>query len=357
MERKKLKIVHVCPFFETVPPEKYGGIERVAFDIIDYMVRQGHEVSLVSAGHNKRLPKEVKRIQVYKEPVRQTIVKNNLLPRTAGSFESIGLAKAVWQLSKNKYDIIHSHVGWHLFPYKLFLHGQIVVTLHGPMDKKSTSNQYFYSLYKNENYVSISDNQRKPANINFIKTIYNPVEVSSFTFKKKPGDYLVWLGRISPEKGPVQAIKAAQAAGEKLIMALKVDPYDREFWEKEVKPLIDGKQIKYVGEISHKQKNKLLGGAKAMLSLIQWEEPFGLFFIESLACGTPVIATPRGSVPEILEDGKTGFFVRNIQEAVQAIRQIDQIGREYCRTYAEKHFAVDVIGKKYEKVYYQLLNK
>jgi len=353
---KKLKIAQIVPFFETVPPRKYGGIELVVYNLIQYLLHQGHSVTLFSAGKNKKLPSQTKHIQVYKKTVREIIEKNNLNPKTTAlSFEYIGLVNTVLKLKDQKFDIIHSHVGWHLFPFKPLLTGKIVVTLHGPLAKKYTESQYFYHQYQDENYVSISKSQRKPIKINFVGNAYNGIDYQLFDFKKNSGNYLAWLGRISPEKGPVQAILAAKKAGEKLKIAAKIDPYDKDFWQNKVKPLIDGKQIEYIGEVDHKGKNNLLGGAKALLALIQWEEPFGLFFTEALACGTPVIATPRGSVPEIIEDGKNGFFAKNVSEAVQAIKKISTIDRQYCRRSVKQRFSKEAMGAAYEEIYQRIL--
>jgi glycosyltransferase involved in cell wall biosynthesis len=181
--------------------------------------------------------------------------------------------------------------------------------------------------------------------------------VKTFEFNPQPKDYLFFLGRISPEKGPLKAIKAAKLAKKRLLIAAKIDPVDKEYFQKKVKPLLDGRQIKYIGEVGKKRKVQLLKNALALLAPIQWEEPFGLFMTEAMACGTPVIAFKRGSVPEIVKNGKTGFVVKNIQEMVRAIKKINQIDRKKCRERVIKKFSVEVMTTGYEKVYYKLLKK
>jgi len=236
----------------------------------------------------------------------------------------------------------------------------VVTTLHGPLD--TDYQQFVYNTIPNKNYknyyVSISNNQRQPMpRLNFVNTIYHGIQVDKFTFNSKKGKYAAFLGRMSPEKGPLQAIRAAKKAKIPLIMAAKVDLTDKEYFHKKIKPLIDGKLIKFIGEVDHRDKVKLLRNAAALLGLIQWEEPFGLVMIEALACGTPVIANNRGSVSEIIQNGKTGFIVKNINEAVKAIHNIDQIDRYDCRRLAEEKFSVEKMTTEYEKIYYKLLEK
>jgi len=190
-----------------------------------------------------------------------------------------------------------------------------------------------------------------------VANIYNGIDIERFPFNYKPKDYLAFLGRMSPEKGPVEAIKIAKKAKMKLIMAAKIDLVDQEYFAREVKPLIDDKQIKFIGEVNHQGKVKLLKNAKALITPIQWEEPFGLFFVEAMACGTPVIAFRMGSVPEVVKDGKTGFIVKNIKEAVEAVKNIDQIKREDCRIWVEKNFPIKKMVDDYEKIYYQIVKK
>jgi glycosyltransferase involved in cell wall biosynthesis len=215
-----------------------------------------------------------------------------------------------------------------------------------------------YGKFKKANYVSISKNQRKPMpNLNFTGNVYNGIEVNKFPFSEKVGNYLAFLGRMSPEKGPLQAIEVAKMAGLKLKMAAKVDVVDKDFFEGIIKPLIDNKQIEFIGEIGHKEKAEFLNNALALLAPIQWEEPFGLYFIEAMACGTPVISFNRGSVPEIIENGKTGFIVNSTKEMASAIKDLDKINRIDCRKHVEGHFTVEKMAEGYINVYKKILGK
>ncbi|MBU6389493.1 glycosyltransferase family 4 protein, partial [Patescibacteria group bacterium] len=205
-------------------------------------------------------------------------------------------------------------------------------------------------------FISISHAQAQlNPELPFVATVYNGIRVDRFDFNGSPGEYVVFLGRISPEKGTRQAILAAQKAGVPIVLAAKVDTVDRAYFNLEVKPLIDNDQVQYVGEVDHEQKNRILRNARALLTLIQWEEPFGLVMAEAFACGTPVIAIPRGSVPEIVEDGKTGFLVKDVDEAAEAIRKVDQIDRQACRKVAEERFSTEIMVDNYVKAYQQVI--
>ena len=193
--------------------------------------------------------------------------------------------------------------------------------------------------------------------LNFVGTVYNGIEVAAFDFSVRPGTYLAFLGRMSPEKGAVEAILAAKKARLPLIMAAKVDAVDQQYFSQRVKPLIDGRQIRYIGEVDHPGKVKLLKNALALLALIQWEEPFGLFLVEALACGTPVIASNRGSVPEIIQTGKTGFIVENYLQAARAVKKVGDLDRRACRAAVEKRFTIERMVDGYEKVYRRVLKR
>jgi len=191
----------------------------------------------------------------------------------------------------------------------------------------------------------------------FVGNVYNGIETPGFTFVPEMGGYLAFLARISHEKGALQANRIAKASGEKLVMAGKVDPTDVAYFEERIKPLIDGDQIRFIGEIGHEDKVKLLGHAKALLAPIQWDEPFGLYFIEAMACGTPVIANRRGSVPEVIADGVTGYIVDTVEEAAAKIADIGDIDRTACRHHVEGRFSDETMTEGYVSVYEALLNR
>lgn len=351
--RKKLCLAQIAPSEERVPPPKYGGTELVVSNLTEELIRRGHQVTLLASGDSIT---KAKLFPVFKKAVRtDTNIGANLLRRDAAKL--IEVARVVNFLQQHKFDIIHNHIDWRFLPFVSLLNSApVITTLHGPLD--DGYQRFVYGAVPNKNYVSISNNQRQQMpQLDFIGTVYHGIQINKFAFNSKKGDYVAFLGRISPEKGPLQAIRAAKKAKIPLIIAAKVDLVDKEYFRKKIKPLIDGKLIKFIGEVNHRGKVKLLRNAAALLSLIQWEEPFGLVMIEALACGTPVIANNRGSVPELIQNGKTGFIVKNVSEAVKAIHNIDQINRYDCRKSAEEKFSVEKMAEEYEKIYYKLLKK
>ena len=351
--RKKLCLAQIAPSEERVPPPKYGGIELVVSNLTEEMIKRGHRVTLLASGDSVT---KARLIPIFKKAVRTDAnIGANSLKRDAAKL--IEVARVVNFLQQHKFDIIHNHIDWHFMPFISLLNSApVVTTLHGPLN--DDYQQFVYNAVPNKNYVSISNNQRQPMpRLNFIGNIYHGIQINKFAFNSKKGNYVAFLGRMSPEKGPLQAIRAAKKAKIPLIMAAKIDLVDKEYFRKKIKPLIDGKSVKFIGEVNHRGKIKLLRNAAALLCLIQWEEPFGLVMIEALACGTPVIANNKGSVPELIQNGKTGFIVKNINEAVKAIHNIDQINRYDCRRSAEEKFSVEKMAEEYEKIYYKLLEK
>jgi len=344
-----MKIAQIAPFEEAVPPKKYGGTERIVFYLTEELVRRGHKVTLFATGDSKT---SAKLFPVFPKALRAS--KTNLDLKNRESYKFLGVVKIVTALKNKNFDIVHNHIGWRIIPFAPLIKSPLLTTLHGPLD--IDYQRAIFKKFPRLPYVSISKSQRKPLpEINFVGNVYNGIDLKTFQFNEKPKNYLAFLGRMSPEKGPVEAIKVAKMAKMKLIMAAKVDVVDREFFSKKVKPLIDGKQIKFIGEVGHKQKNKLLKEAKALVSPIKWREPFGLFLTEAMACGTPVIAFRRGSIPEIIEDGKTGFIVNNVNEMAKAIQKIDRINRRECRKRVEENFSLEKMVDNYEKIYYQVI--
>ncbi len=347
---KKLRIIQIAPVEEPVPPKKYGGTELVVANLIKGLLKNGHQVTLLASGDSAT---KARLVPIFKKSIRQDPqIGQDKQKRDAAKY--LGAAKIVEYLQNNQFDLIHNHLGWRLLPFLPLLKAPVVTTLHGPLDVEYQ--QFVYGRFAQANYVSISNNQRRGLpSLNFQGTVYNGIETDRFVYNSRPGKYLAFLGRMSPEKGPVEAIRAAKKAGLPLVMAAKVDLVDREYYTKKVKPLIDGRQIKFIGEVGHAGKVKLLKDAIALLALIQWEEPFGLFMVEALACGTPVIATRRGSVPELIADKKTGFIVGNIAQAAAAVKKLDKISRSDCRQEAVGRFSVAAMTAGYEEVYRKIL--
>ncbi len=341
----------LAPFEEQVPPKKYGGTELVIYNLTEQLIKLGHEIILVASGDSKTSASlEV----IFPQSIRSMPETQDMKIRD--TLKQMGVAKVVAYLKNNKFDIVHNHIGWRLLPFRKIISSPIVTTLHGPLD--IPYQQKVYGAFADSNFISISLNQRKPMpNLNFVANVYNGIEVEKFKFNKSPQDYFAFLGRMSPEKGPVQAIEIAKKAGVKLIMAAKVDVADKEFFEKEVEPLIDDEQIKFIGEVNHDEKVKFLGNARALIAPIQWEEPFGLFFIEAMACGTPVIAMRRGSVPEIILDGEMGFVCETVNEASVKVGEIEKINRKKCYNHVKENFSAEKMAKDYVLAYEKIIGE
>jgi glycosyltransferase involved in cell wall biosynthesis len=337
----------LAPFEESVPPEKYGGTELVVANLAQGLVNEGHTVFVLATGDSKVAGTL---ISIFPRAIRKESFAASGEVRNAMKID--GVARVLANLSKLKLDIIHNHIGWRFIPFAQQLSVPVVTTLHKPpgIDYE----KLMYTTYPQHPYISISNSQRQSLpELNYIATVYNGIDVDHFTFKNEPGSYLAFLGRMSPEKGPKQAIEVAKEFNMPLKMAAKVDTVDKEYFTKEIEPLIDDQQIQFVGEIGPEQKSDFLSNAYALLAPIQWEEPFGLFMVEAMACGTPVVALKRGSVPEIIVHGRTGFIASNTQEMAEYLKQIPSINRSACREHIEKNFSIKTMTAAYLDVYKQ----
>lgn len=346
-----MKIAMLAPFEEPVPPRKYGGTELVVYNLCEQLVKMGHDVTLLATGDSTT---SAKLVPIFEKSLRSDPEVNAIDFRDV--YKYIGVGKVIDYLQKNKFDIIHNHIGWRVLAMSQLLNGPTVTTLHGPLD--IPYQQKVYGLFKDASYISISNSQRKPMpELNFVATVYNGLDIDKFKFFPEAKDYFAFLGRMSPEKGPIQAIQIAKTAGVKLVMAAKVDKVDEKYFKEQVEPLIDGEQIKFIGEVDHAGKLDLLGNAKALLAPIQWEEPFGLFFVEAMACGTPVITMNRGSVPELVINNKTGFICENEEEAVAKVALIDTINRKTCYDHVNENFSSKRMAEGYLAAYEKVLQK
>ncbi len=340
-----MRIAQIAPLWERVPPPAYGGIELIVGLLTDELVKRGHDVTLFASGDS------ITRANL--SAVHPQALRLDPSVRECGIYEMLQLAQVYERAGE--FDLIHSHVGCSALPYTRLTKTPTVHTLHGIF---TADNQKMYGYAKAQPYVSISDAQREPRlGLNCVATVYNSIDVASHKFFPTPDEpaYLAFLGRISPEKGPKQAIEIAKATGIPLKMAGKIDPVDVEFFDREIKPSIDGEFIQFLGEADHEMKNNLMGRAIATLFPIQWREPFGLVTIESMAAGTPVIAMGLGAVPEILAHGYSGFICNNVAECIAAVSQIPSISRSACREYVENNFGVDSMTNGYEAVYQKVL--
>ncbi len=349
---RKLKIAMLAPVEEQVPPKKYGGTELVVYNLTENLVKLGHDVTLLATGDSHT---SAKLIPIFPHSIRSLPVARNMEVRS--DLRLMGVGRVLQYLKKNKFDLVHNHIGCFFLPFVKCINEPVVTTFHGFL--KNPNDFEIYKYFTDFNYVSISMNQRQSAKIrlNFISNVYNGIEVEKFHFFPEPQNYFAFLARVSPEKGALEAIDIAKKAGVNLILAGKVDSVDEKYFKQKIRPHIDDKQIKFIGEIGHKKKVQLLGNAKALLAPIQWEEPFGLYFIEAMLCGTPVIANKRGSVSEIIIDGKTGFIVENIKEAVARIKDIEKINRLDCSNHVKNNFSAEKMTQEYLKSYKKILEK
>ncbi len=348
-----MKIALLAPIEESVPPQKYGGTERVVDLLAKELVKLGHDVTLLASGDSKT---PAKLVPCSKYAIRTLPASNDLSLRRALNLQ--GLSKALDYLHKHDFDIIHNHFGWQFLMFCSSLKAPHVTTLHGTLNKKLEPTEYkMHGSYKKYPMISISNSQRKHSPcLNYIDTVYNGVDVSTFTFNNNPKNYLAFLGRFSPAKGPDKAIDIAKKTNQKLIMAAKIDPLDYQYFNKKIKPLIDNKQIIYIGEVNHRKKVELLKNAKALISPITWDEPFGIVNIESLACGTPIITINRGSIPEILNK-KVAFLCKNSEEMIKRVDQVYKINRKECRKHVEKHFTGQLMAEGYLKAYKRIIKE
>lgn len=342
-----MRIAQIAPLWERVPPPAYGGIELVVGLLTDELVRRGHEVTLFASGDSISLAEL--------ESVHPRALRLDSNVKEYGIYEMLQLG-SVYQRA-DEFDIIHSHMGCAALSYANLVKTPTVHTLHGIF---TSDNEKMFKFAKQQPYISISHAQRESRlGLNYVATAYNGIDVSSYEFHAQPNDppYLAFLGRISPEKGTHLAIAIAKQAGWHLKIAGKIDVVDAEYYEQEIKPLIDGKQIEYLGEANHEQKNALMVGAVATLFPITWQEPFGLVMVESMAAGTPVIAMKLGSTVEVIDHGKTGFLCENTEEFVSAIAKITDLDRYACRQYVQNRFSLQKMTDSYEAVYRQILQK
>jgi glycosyltransferase involved in cell wall biosynthesis len=340
-----MKIAQVAPLYESVPPKLYGGTERVVSYLTEELVRQGHQVTLFASGDS------VTQARLVEACARSLRLDQECVDQLA---HHIVLLEQVFRQAR-AFDLIHFHIDYLHFPLSVRQHIPTVTTLHGRLDLPDLVP--VYQMFPAIPVVSISNDQRAPLPwINWLGTVYHGLPEDLYTFRGTPGTYLAFLGRIAPEKGVEPAIAIAQQADMPLKIAAKVDRKDREYFQEVVQPLLHNNSlVEYIGEVGGDNKDAFLGEAYALLFPIDWPEPFGLVMIEAMACGTPVIAYPRGSVPEVLEDGVTGWIVEGIEEAVQAVGRVSTLSRARCRQVFEERFSASRMAHDYLQIYKRLL--
>jgi glycosyltransferase involved in cell wall biosynthesis len=340
-----VNIAQVAPLYESVPPRAYGGTERVVSYLTEALVEMGHEVTLFASGDSVTSARLVPvvprglRLDPHKpDPLVWHTIMMDMVLKAAPTF-----------------DIIHFHTDI----LQLALVGQCATaclsTPHGRLDLPDL--KPLFRRFASHPMVSISNSQRTPVpGANWRATVHHGLPLGLYSLHEQPQDYFAFVGRISPEKRADRAIEIAKACGTPLRIAAKVDPADRDYFESVIEPLLDDPLVTFVGEIGEQAKNDFIGNAKALLMPIDWPEPFGLVMIEAMACGTPVIAYRHGSVPEIINQGVTGFVVDNQEQAIAAAKDVTRIDRVRCRQVFEQRFAARVMARQYLDVYRQLVN-
>ena len=340
-----MKIAQISPLYESVPPKLYGGTERVVHYLTEELVSQGHEVTLYASGDSVTSAKLVPGCETALRLNMETV--DQLAPHFA-------MMETVVK-DAHQFDIIHSHIDYLFYPIIKRINYNIITTLHGRLDIPEL--QPLYKEYFQVPLVSISDSQRQPLpNANWKSTVYHGLPLNLYRFNPNPEHYLVYVGRISPEKRVDRAIDIAIKSGIRLRIAAKVDKVDKDYFDAKIKKLLIHPLIEMIGEVGDNEKQELLGNALGLVFPIDWPEPFGLVMIEAMACGTPVVAYRCGSVPEVIDEGVTGLIVNSQEEAVNAVKKLPQLSRLKCREIFEKRFSAERMTKDYLELY-EMLNK
>jgi glycosyltransferase involved in cell wall biosynthesis len=343
-----VRIAQVAPLYESVPPHGYGGTERVVSYLTEELVALGHDVTLFASGDS------VTRARLVPASERALRLDERCRDSLAAHFRLIGqVADAA-----ARFDLLHFHIDYLHFPLTQHRAWPHLTTLHGRLDLPELGP--LYRQFPAQPVVSISDYQRTPLPFaNWVGTVYHGLPPDLHHYRADPGQYLVFLGRIAPEQRPDLAIEIARLAGMDLKIAAKVDRADRDYYEQVIRPLLRsaGPHAEFIGEVGGQDKDELLGNACALLFPIDWPEPFGLVMIEAMACGTPVIAYRKGSVPEVLQDGVTGFIVDGVDEAVRAVGRVADLRRSECRRVFEERFSASRMARDYLKVYRRVLER
>jgi glycosyltransferase involved in cell wall biosynthesis len=344
MNGTRMKIAQIAPLAESVPPKLYGGTERVVSYLTEELVRLGHDVTLFAAGDSRTAAKLV---PCSPRALRLDPRVKDPLPHLVTMLERV-------RQRANEFDLLHFHTDTvHLPLFRPFA-SKTLTTLHWRLDTPDV--QPLYEEFRDMPLVSISDSQRRPLpQAHWVGTVYHGLSPEVCPFNPAPrghrGPYLAFLGRVSPEKGLDRAIEIAKRANMRLRIAAKVDDADEDYFRERIAPLIDSRLIEFVGEVDEAQKPAFLGNASALLFPVDWPEPFGLAMIEAMSCGTPVIASRRGAVPEIVEDGVTGFIVETIDEAVAAVPRALALDRRRVRARFEERFSAERMARDYLSVY------
>jgi glycosyltransferase involved in cell wall biosynthesis len=339
-----MKIAQIAPLYESVPPKLYGGTERVVSYLADGLVRQGHDVTLYASADSETLaelrPMCDKALRLQGSDVVDPLANH------------IRMLEIVAQ-EATEFDIVHFHIDYLHFPLTRRQNLPSVTTLHGRLDIPEV--QALFREFPEMNLVSISDSQREPMLwANWVGTVHHGLPEDLYPPNYNKGKYLAFIGRISPEKRVDRAIEVAKQVGLPLKIAAKIDPADEDYFESEIQGLMDHPLVEYIGEIGEHEKAQFLSNAMALMFLIDWQEPFGLVLTEAMACGTPVVAYGMGSVPEVIDDGTTGYIVDSVDAAANAVKRLDALDRRTIRKVFEQRFSVRRMCQDYVRIYQRI---
>jgi len=340
---RPMRIALLGPVSWRVPPQHYGGWELVTANLADGLVREGHEVtvfasldSATTAAHDGVVP--------------HALSEDPDLAADGRAWETLHLAHAFDQARSGRFDVLHNHAGSYAVPWGPLAGIPFVTTLHGSGAERDS--RILYGRHRDLPYVSITDAERVLVpDLNYVATVFNGITVDALPFGDAPGDDLVCIGRMSPDKGIAQAIEVAERSGRRLVLAGIVPPENTAYFDEVVRPRLVPGRVEFIGPVDHEEKGALLAGAYAFLHLVTYHEAFGLTMAESLACGTPVIGMRRGSVPELVRDGVTGAVVDDVDGAVAAVANLTAVDRAQCRADAEERFSVTGMTRGYVRVY------
>jgi glycosyltransferase involved in cell wall biosynthesis len=342
-----MRIAQIAPLHESVPPKKYGGTERVVYNLTEELVKRGHDVTLFASANSTT---SAKLVSVFHDGLRQEFPSDE---RKRFLYTLLHLQTAYSQ--EKKFDLIHDHNGFYGAPFAQHSRKPVVMTLHGQLPPETKT---IFKRFNKPKLVAISHNQQERVpQVKFTSTVYNGLDFNHYPFGRKYGNYLVFVGRICAEKGVHHAIDVAEAAGIPLIIAAKYEPAikaNKEYYLKFIKPRLNH-QIRWIGEVSQEKRNELFANALASLHPATWAEPFGLTLIEAMACGCPVVAFKRGAIPEVVQHGLTGYVVTTVNDMIESLKKIAQISRSDCAEFTRENFSAVQMADGYERVYQNAL--
>ncbi|HUO56033.1 MAG TPA: glycosyltransferase family 4 protein [Candidatus Paceibacterota bacterium] len=341
-----MRIAQIAPLAERVPPKKYGGTERVVYALTEELVKRGHEVTLFASGDSIT---SARLRGIYPRALREARI-SDLYGFNHWILLEIGIAYEM----QGEFDIIHDHIMPLSLPIANLIRTPTVMTMHGAL---TVEIRKLLQAFRTPHIVTISQAQLLGfADVNHASVVYNGLSMEGYPFQEEPEDYLLYVGRISMEKGVHAAIDVANELDMPLIIAAKVDDHDRQYYRQYIEPRLSSR-VQWIGEVDERERNELMSKARCFLHPVEWREPFGLTLIEAMACGCPIVAFNKGSIPEIVKDGTTGFVVEDVGEMVAAVERIGSISRSVCRAHALTNFSAGKMADEYEKVYKKIIEQ